>query len=151
MHFRFRFRTVIGLAAVAFGTAPLTAQDTLASDTTQAIEEATAAALAWLELVDAGEHAASWDSAATSFKRVVGKSDWESAVQQARGQFEPFGARTVSSSQYTTSIPNAPPGEYVVLQFRTAVAGGRHVTETVVPMREADGTWRVSGYFVRPE
>ena len=142
---------LIALSALAFAAAPVAAQETRAStDTTRATADATAAALQWLALVDAGKHAASWDSAATAFKQAVTASTWESSVKQARQAFEPFGERTLSSSQYTTSIPNAPAGEYVILRFRTAVAGDTHVTETVVPMREEDGSWKVSGYFVQP-
>jgi hypothetical protein len=37
-----------------------------------------------------------------------------------------------------------------VLQYRTKVARGREVVETVTPMRLPDGSWRVSGYYVRP-
>jgi hypothetical protein len=38
----------------------------------------------------------------------------------------------------------------VVLQYRTKVAQGREVIETIVPMLQPDGSWRVSGYYVRP-
>jgi hypothetical protein len=30
------------------------------------------------------------------------------------------------------------------------VAGDRTIVETVTPMRESDGRWRVSGYYIRP-
>jgi hypothetical protein len=114
-------------------------------------ETAQRSAEEWLRLVDQGEYEASWDSASVSFRGAVTKQQWRDAVAQARGPLEPFGARRLTSRQYATSLPNAPPGQYVVLQYETVVGGGQRVVETVVPMRDADGRWRVSGYFVRPQ
>ena len=113
----------------------------------QAAERATQC---WLALLDHAQYESSWDSAATSMQRAVTRAGWRSTVQQARIAYEPFGARRLVSAQYATSLPGAPTGEYVVLQYATQTAGGRTVIETVVPMLEA-GRWRVSGYFVRPQ
>ena len=51
---------------------------------------------------------------------------------------------------YQTELPNVPKGEYVVLQYKTAMAGGGAVIETITPMLNKDGKWRVSGYFIKP-
>jgi hypothetical protein len=38
----------------------------------------------------------------------------------------------------------------MLLQFRTQFAGREQpAVETVVPMKDPDGAWRVSGYFIR--
>jgi hypothetical protein len=47
------------------------------------------------------------------------------------------------------AAPNAPPGEYVVVQYHTAVGGGRTVVETIAMQREGS-QWREAGYYVRP-
>jgi hypothetical protein len=47
-------------------------------------------------------------------------------------------------------VPNAPAGEYVVLQYRTESAVASFVTETVVMVRDGARGWRVVGYTVRP-
>lgn len=83
--------------------------------------------------------------------RSVTKPAWKDAVLQARGPFEPFGARKLLNAVFRRQLPNAPPGEYVVLQYETRVQGNRTVVETVTPMRDPDGRWRVSGYYVRPQ
>lgn len=119
-------------------------------DEAAAIAAAEEAALAWLELVDAGDYEASWEQAAPALRDAVTSQQWIAALGQAHGSLAPFGERERISAQYTTELPNAPAGEYVVLQYRTAVAGDRTVVETVVPM-SVDGEWKVSGYFVRPE
>ncbi len=115
-----------------------------------AVAAAQAAAGEWLALVDGLRYEESWDSAAALFRDKVSKPAWKAAVRQARGPLEPFGARSLISAAFTTTLPEAPPGQYVVLQYETGVAGGRTVVETVTPRRDPDGRWRVSGYYVRP-
>jgi hypothetical protein len=110
---------------------------------------ATAAAEAWLATVDSGRYGESWDAAAEFFQRSVARSQWESAVAAVR---EPLGAvasRTLVAAQPAESLPGAPRGKYVVLQFKTDFANKAGALETVTPALGADGTWRVSGYFVK--
>ena len=120
-------------------------------DTAAAVQAATAAADAWLRLVDDGQYGASWDSAASAFQGAVARETWEQAVLRARGPLEPFGARQKPAAHFTTQLPNAPAGQYVVLQYSTTVAQGRTATEVVTPMLDGKRGWRVSGYFVRPQ
>lgn len=143
------------LLRVAFVAFPLLIQSarpawTQNTDTT-ATKLAAAAALSWLASVDQGDYEASWERAAPAFQQAVTRADWVTAVSAARVPFEPFGTRTLIKAEYHESLPNAPPGPYVIVQYRTEVSQGRRVIETVVPMRTADGRWLVSGYFVRPE
>jgi hypothetical protein len=119
--------------------------------TAAAVTAAQAAAISWLGLVDRGRYGDSWDSAAVVFRRAVTRSAWEAAVGSARRPFEPFGERQQANASFRTKLPDAPPGQYVVLQYRTKTGGGRTVVETVTPMKDPDGAWRVSGYYIRPE
>ena len=48
-----------------------------------------------------------------------------------------------------TELPGAPDGEYVVFEFQTRFERKRAAIETVSPMRDRDGQWRVSGYYIR--
>ena len=81
----------------------------------------------------------------------VTKAKWMQAVKKARGSFEPFGARRHIMARYTTDLPNAPRGQYVLFQYETSVSGDRQVVETVIPVLEGKRGWRVSGYFIRPD
>jgi hypothetical protein len=54
----------------------------------------------------------------------------------------------MKSKTYATSLPGAPDGEYVVIRYDTTFENKRASVETVTPMRDVDGTWRVSGYYV---
>jgi hypothetical protein len=131
---------------VSLGGVPAHAQSV---DTARFLTEAEAAARQWLALVDRVEYGASWDSSASAFRAALTKPEWEQALLQARGPLEPLVDRNLIDSRFTTSLPKAPPGQFVVLQYETKASKERTVVETVVPMREADGEWRVSGYFIR--
>jgi hypothetical protein len=116
-----------------------------------AVAAAQVAASSWLGLVDRGQLGESWDSAASLFRGAVARPAWTTAVRTARNPFEPLGARTLMSASFQTKPPGAPPGEYVVLQYRTKARGGRTIVETITPMKEPGGRWRVSGYYIRSE
>jgi len=140
--------TAVLLGAMAGRAVPLFAQ--AAEPPGAAVEAAQAAARTWLSLVDRARYAESWDSAAGVFRKAITKAAWVVAVRQARAPLAPLGARKLLGASFQTRLPNAPPGEYVVLQYETTAGGGRTVVETVTPMKDSDGTWRVSGYYVRP-
>jgi len=58
-------------------------------------------------------------------------------------------SRKVINSTYTTLLPGAPDGQYVVIQFETSFENKHNAVETVTPMLEPNGQWRVSGYYIR--
>ena len=68
------------------------------------------AAQAWLELVDSGKYAASWDTAAAFFKGAVTKAVWLQSMNNVRKPLGNLVSRELKSSKYATSLPRAPPG-----------------------------------------
>ncbi len=115
----------------------------------QAKEQALSAANAWLKLVDDGHYAESWDAAAEYLRGAVGKEAFVKALDGAR---KPLGAvteRKVKSQEFRTSLPGAPDGQYVILQYETSFANKKSAIETVTPMLDKDGKWRVSGYYIK--
>jgi hypothetical protein len=112
-------------------------------------DEAQTAADAWLALVDKGSYGDSWEQAATVFKTAVRKDDWNRAVATARGPLGKVISRKLKSRRYTERLPGAPDGKYVVIQYDTVFEQKSSAIETITPMADSDGTWRVSGYFVR--
>jgi hypothetical protein len=141
-----QLRTAAGL-----GVLLLMATARIAAAQEEAIPEslAVAAAQSWLALIDEGQYAESWATAAATFRKQVTRAGWESAMQTHRTPLGELESRELLGAQYTSSLPGAPPGEYVVLQFRTNFAAKTAAVETVVPMKQEDGTWNVSGYFIR--
>ena len=111
--------------------------------------EARSAALGWLALVDAGDYARSWSEGAEYFRKSVPQSEWIRSVSQVRGPLGGLKSRRLLSAEYARRLPGAPDGEYFVLQFRTSFEQRAGLTETVTPMKDPDGHWRVSGYYVR--
>ena len=103
----------------------------------------------WVALADAGDYAASWDQAASAFQQAVTKPQWTNALQTVRTPLGAVKSRKLKSAQVTASAPGAPAGEYVVVQFDTAFENKAAAVETVTPMKGKDGTWRVSGYFIK--
>ena len=115
-----------------------------------AIEAAAEAAASWLQLVDEGDYEASFEAAAEVLRNQVTLEQWTTTVGQARGQIDPVGERTRTDARYTTDIPGAPAGEYVLLRYSTEASGDRTVGETVAQMKQSDGSWKVVGYFIQP-
>jgi len=111
---------------------------------------AMAAAQSWLATVDAGRYGESWEEASKAFRDALTKPQWESMVEPVRSQTGNLVARKVRSARYTRELPNAPAGEYVVIQYDTRFERIAHAVETVTPMKDPDGSWKVSGYFVKP-
>lgn len=115
----------------------------------RAMDEAQAAAERWVALVDAGDYAAAWDQAASLMKSHVDAATLEEGLRKARGMFGALSSRTVSARTYATELPGAPDGEYVVITTDASFEHKRGAVETITPAKEPDGTWRVSGYFIR--
>ena len=146
-------------APVAEQAAP--AAPPIAPDTAQAPSEpaggdqgdkekaALAAAQAWLDLVDSGKYDTSWNDAAQYFKSSISQSSWRQSLQAVRAPLGKNESRKLMAAKYATSLPGAPDGEYVVIQFGSSFESKKEAVETITPMREKDGSWRVSGYFIK--
>ena len=115
----------------------------------EAEDQAVKAAEEWLALVDQGEYEASWEEAAALFKSVVTVEQWRQALNTARKPFGELKSRELKNAEYATSLPGAPDGEYVVIQFDTSFSKKESAVETITPMKDEDGAWRVSGYYIK--
>jgi ABC-type molybdate transport system substrate-binding protein len=114
-----------------------------------AIEMAGKAAQSWLALVDSQQYAATWEQAAKPFQMAISKPDWETAVATARAPLGQLEQRVLISASYTEELPGAPRGQYVVIQYKTQFSKKQAAVETITPVKDADGTWRVTGYFIK--
>ncbi len=141
-------RTKSGIAAVGLAIC-LVLGPGAASGESEDQRQATEAAKAWLELVDTGRFDDSWEAAAGSFKNAIKKEQWRDMAAAVRGPLGTVLSRELKTAEYRTTLPGAPDGEYVVIQFAASFEHKKSAIETVTPMRDSDGTWRVSGYFIR--
>ncbi len=121
----------------------------MAQDQTAKVKAAEAAAESWLKFVDSGDYGQSWVEASSLFKAAVTEKEWQHKISAVR---QPLGAlldRTLKSAQYKTTLPGAPDGQYVVIQYNTSFINKEPAVETVIVMLDKDSQWRVSGYFIR--
>jgi hypothetical protein len=82
----------ITVAAFAVGMLSLSS---VYAQKTDSVALAQTAATQWLEVVDGGDYAASWDQAGSVFKGMVEKSKWLDAIQGLRS---PLGRRNFAKS-----------------------------------------------------
>jgi hypothetical protein len=122
-----------------------------AADNAHAVEEKKAldAAEPWLALIDQGEYAQGYETAAEYLKGAVDRKDFIRSVSTARKPFGKVQSRKLESKQYATSLPGAPAGRYVVMQYKTQFANGKSAIETITPTLDRDKKWRVSGYYIK--
>jgi hypothetical protein len=107
------------------------------------------AAESWLKTVDVGRYDDSWTASAKLFQGAVTKDQWHQAAAAARGPLGDLVSRKVKSRQYTATLPGAPDGKYVVIQFDALYKAKASAVETVTVMLDPDSVWRVSGYFIK--
>jgi hypothetical protein len=100
-------------------------------------------------MIDGGRYAESWKEGAAVFKGSITEAGWVAALETLRRPLGGIVSRELISAQHTTTLPGAPDGEYVVLQYQTDFANRKGVVETITPMLDENGTWRVSGYFIK--
>jgi hypothetical protein len=112
-------------------------------------ELAVPAARSWLKLVDDGKYDQSWTESAKLFRGAMPKAQWGQRLSGTRKPLGKLVSREWKASQYAEKLPGAPDGKYVVIQFKTVFENKASAVETVTPMLDADGVWRVSGYFIR--
>ena len=103
----------------------------------------------WLALVDSGKYAESWQEASQLFKAHVTKEQWQSALRASRDPLGKMLSRKLKSATYTKTLPGAPDGEYVVIQYDSSFEHKQSAVETITPMLDKDGQWRISGYFIK--
>ncbi len=139
---RFKVVWLAGLVLLALG-----AQAAAADEAKE--RAALAVAQQWLAAVDQGQYAKTWKEAASYFRNAVTQDSWEQSMEAVRKPLGKRVSRSVTSVTYTTALPGAPDGEYVVIHFETVFEHKSAAVETVTPMLDTDGKWRVSGYFIQ--
>jgi hypothetical protein len=106
-------------------------------------------AKAWLELIDTEKYAQGWQKSASYVRNLVPEGDWQRSLQGVRQPLGKLVSRELKATRYTTSAPGAPDGQYVIIQYDTSFENKKSAVETVTPMLDNDGKWRVSGYYIK--
>ena len=132
---------VLVLSLACWGIA-VHAEDTFA-------QGATAAAETWLGHVDAGDYAGSWREASAYVQGAITEQAWVASLTRVRTPMGPLLSRQLKQVQHTTSMPGAPDGDYVVMQFDTRFEHKQAAVETVTFMQEKKGEWKAAGYYIK--
>ena len=110
---------------------------------------ASSAAPAWLAQIDAGNYSNSWRDASGYFKGAISDKGWQDALAGARKPLGKLLSRKLSKAHSATSLPGAPDGTYVVMQFDSSFVNKKNAVETVTFMQEKDGKWKAAGYYIK--
>lgn len=108
------------------------------------------AAADWLKLVDSGNYGKSWEESANLMKSNIAKKQWQEILDRNRAPLGNLLSRKLTSAEYREDLPGLQAaGRYVVLQYESRFQNKGSVAETVTPMLDKDGRWRVSVYYIR--
>jgi hypothetical protein len=103
----------------------------------------------WLALVDSGKYGESWEQASQFFKATVTREQWQTALRASRDPLGKVLSRDLKSATFRKTLPGAPDGEYVVIQYDSSFEREKAAVETITPMLDKDGKWKVSGYYIK--
>jgi serine/threonine protein kinase len=137
---------IIGHESVADESALLAAFPGPAPKT---LTKTTNQAITWLQLIDAGRYAQSWQHSAAVFRKALTEDQWGRLAASTRTPLGPLISRHLKSTEHLNTLPGAPGGPHIVMQFQARFAQKESAIETVTFTRESDGTWRASGYFIK--
>jgi hypothetical protein len=106
------------------------------------------AATSWLSLVDSEKYADAYTGFSVFFKDKMTQAKWEDQVKSARSIFGKLVERKLKSSEAVKTLPGAPDGDYVVVQYDTTFEKKKSAVETVTVLSEK-GKWGVVGYYIK--
>jgi Protein of unknown function (DUF4019) len=108
------------------------------------VEEKAAAyaTLSWLALIDSNQYGESWFQAASEFRNSLSKEQRVYALRSVRARLGKLPSRQLKGATYTTKLPSAPAGEYVVVLYDTAFENRSGMIENVLVVKEKDGSGR---------
>jgi hypothetical protein len=156
-----RYAIVLALGAFACGLGNLRAQTpapsatpagtekTITPQQAKAEEAAEAAAAVWLKLVANGKYAESWDTGSALFHKSITKEGWIALLKGGLPVFGDVVTRKLKAVSYSRTLPGAPDGEYVAMQYQTEFSNTKDAVETVTASLDPDGSWRISGYHIK--
>jgi len=138
-------KTLLRISAIFAATLALA----VSAANEDAVSKAKDAAQGWLALADTGDGARTWQAGAANFQAVVTQEQWTRALTAVRTPLGAVKGRTLKEATFTKTLPGAPDGEYVVIQYATAFENKPSSIETITSMKEKDGSWKVAGYFIK--
>ena len=125
-----------------------------ADDTIDPKIAAVAAMQTWLKEIDQNQYAQSWKDASAFFQKAVTSDTWTADLNAARTPLGKCTDRKLASSLHQTQVPGPTgmvKGDFVIAQFNSSFENLAYAIETVCFEKAPDGTWKASGYYVKPK
>ncbi len=144
-----RLHRIAGIVTLFLAGTALMAMPLLAQEAADRTDEAREAAEEWLALFDDGDIEATWEEASSYFQQQVDQEDWVRQAEAGKQQTGELDGRTFADINFADELPQAPEGEYMILNYNTQYAQV-DVVETVI-LRLEDDVWRVIGFFAQPQ
>lgn len=110
---------------------------------------AEASARDWLAFVDGGHYSVAWDEASFLLTTGLSRAAWETQLAEVRSPLGAVRSRTLRSAVDSPQLPFTFGGICIVITYDTVFEHKAAAVETVITALQADGSWPVSGYFVR--
>jgi len=98
----------------------------------------------WLKIIDADNYDKGWMYASEYLKNAVPKDSFKQTLQGVRSPLGSMKNRVLAASEYTTSLPGSPDGEYVVMKYKTEFAKKSEPALRPVISKKEDGQWKVA-------
>lgn len=113
------------------------------------VEQASAAAVAFLDLLDNGNFEEAWRQSATYMRSDIPLETWLEQLDQIRGQAGLLLERSQTDFNYTKEqIEGIPEGEYISFFYASRFHNYSTARERITLYFEAGTSWRVAGYFI---
>ena len=115
-----------------------------------AVEEQAAQrqALGFLGYLDHGRFADSYAYTGMLIRSQLDRDAFASQVEKARAGTGTVQSRELIDAGYSTTVPGAPEGQYVVLHYHSSFANRPDTVETLT-LAMAKGYWRVDGWYIK--
>jgi hypothetical protein len=105
-------------------------------------------ALGFLGYLDHGRYADSYAYTGMLIRAQLDRDSFAKQLEKARAGTGALLSRELIDAGYTTTVPGAPEGQYVVLHYSASFANRQEAVETLT-LAFAKGYWRVSGYYIK--
>lgn len=105
-------------------------------------------ALGFLGYLDQGRFADSYAYTGMLIRTQLDRDAFSTQIQKTRVGTGALQSRELIDAGYTTTVPGAPDGQYVILHYHASFANRQDAVETVT-LAFAKGYWRVAGYYIK--
>jgi hypothetical protein len=113
------------------------------------VQLATQVSADWLSLIDDEKYHESWEEASESLQKQVSRDRWRQVMRTVRESLGEMQNRKLVRAKFHDKLPGHPAGEYILIHYATSFESKPDASEIITLTKESDGSWRVSGYYVK--